>query len=120
MLISKLKWGFLALLFSNFALANASPLIATVPFESVILNPGNGVQASYAFNNHPIIFCFDNNFKTIGYIAWPFNGLLRSSTLPISLKTQDVFEGEFADISGMITIVNTTTTQIVVSCQYGF
>lgn len=119
-----LEYTFLSFLilipFNTTISAAQSPILLTVPFENIILNPNAVIQASYSFAGHPMIFCFDNTLQTLGNIQWPFQGIIQSSSLPIYLKIDPLYEGELADVTGTIKITNTTSTTIIMNCQYGF
>jgi hypothetical protein len=101
-------------------MARSQTIISTVPFANILLNPNDMIQASYTFDGHPIIFCYEDNQETTGSIQWPLEGLVQSSTLPITLITDGQYSGEFADPTGTITITNTASLPVVVSCPYGF
>jgi hypothetical protein len=98
-----------------------------VPFPAVygslILNPGCTVSANYNFGNYQIVFCFSNNVANketgIGRISWPYQGVVQFSTLPIFLKTHASVQGSFADPAGTLTIQNTESVPLLISCLFG-
>lgn len=96
------------------------PMIAvlTIPFQNVTLNPNQTIQANYTFGSEPIIFCYENNLQSVGRVTWPYKGHFYSSTLSITLITNGHYQGEYADASGRITILNNLTTPLIVSCEF--
>lgn len=95
-------------------------IIAPVPFNNILMNPQDRIISSYNFGPFVMIFCYDNTLQTQGSITWPFQGARFSSSLPIFLKTNPNFEGQFADQVGTIVIVNTTPTFLVMNCNFGY
>lgn len=91
-----------------------------VPFENIELAPNNSLVSSYSFGEHAIIFCFDNTLLNVGIITWTLNGSTPTSHLPIFLKTNPIFEGEFADASGLIQITNNQPQPLFISCDFGY
>jgi hypothetical protein len=96
----------------------ARPLL-TVPFRNVRLDPGATLAASYSFGKYPIIFCYENTASYVGVMTWPYQGQLESTFLPVQLKLNKNFQGNFADPSGTISITNNVSRFLIVSCQYG-
>jgi hypothetical protein len=92
----------------------------SIPFESVYLNPSQHFDASYSFGAHPVIFCYANNTLNNGVIIWPYHGKNNNLGIPIFLKVNGQYEGEFADPNGTITITNNTKSTLAFSCQYAF
>jgi hypothetical protein len=111
---------FLFIPFDWLAYANTQIPVITVPFENFSLLPNAIVKANYSFGDHPMIFCFDNTLQTQGRIQWPYHGQIKSSSLPIFLKDNSNFDGQFADLNGVIKITNTTSATLIVNCQFGF
>lgn len=91
-----------------------------VPFLNLVLNPNCIVSANYTFGINGIIFCYTNTLQTVDIITWPFQGRLYSGSLPIFLKTNSRFEGQFADAIGVLTIENTQNVPAIVSCEFAF
>jgi hypothetical protein len=98
-----------------FAMKNVVKMV--VPFENIPMPPGAVIQASYAFGTYPMIFCYENNLQSIGLVQWPYNGQISSSTLSVTLVVSSQFQGQFADPSGVISVTNTTSIPLIVSCQ---
>jgi hypothetical protein len=96
------------------------PIFTSVPFQNIILNPGQTINSSFAFGANPIIFCYENNQQSIGVVTWPYKGRIYSSTLSVSLVTNGQYQGNFADPSGNISVTNNQNYQLVVNCVYGF
>lgn len=97
------------------------PTDLKVPFQKDIsIKPNGRIFVNYSFDHHPIIFCYTNSTTTAGRISWTYNHVLRGGNLPIFLKTNSLYEGEFADPTGCIGIGNNTSTTITVNCIYGF
>ena len=118
-----LKYTLLVLaIVSSLTLAHATPtaLSLSVPFQNIILNPNNIIQASYVFGPNAIIFCYENNLQSIGSVTWPYHGKSFSSTLSVPLTTNANYQGLFADPTGIITIINNQSTTLVVNCVFGF
>jgi len=103
----------------NTAYPHSSTTVA-VPFENIYLNPSQTLQASYSFGAHPVIFCFANNTQNNGTIYWPYQGLIYNQGLPVFLKINGQFEGQFADANGTIQITNTTGKTLQVGCLYAY
>lgn len=95
----------------------ARPLL-TVPFLNLRLDPGATLAASYSFGRYPIIFCYENTASFVGVMTWPYQGRLESTFLPVQLKLNKNFQGNFADPSGTISITNNVSRALIVSCQY--
>lgn len=91
-----------------------------VPFQTIFIAPTQTIFINFFFDQHKIIFCFENNSQTVGLITWPYLGVTQASTLPIFLKQDSNFQGSFADAAGLITITNTTPNTFAVSCLFGF
>lgn len=91
-----------------------------VPFNNIVLNPNNTLSAAYSFGNNKIIFCYTPDLATTGIITWPYKGVTKSGSLPMSLTTESNVTGQLADANGNITIHNTQNTTIVVSCDFAF
>ena len=94
----------------------------SVPFSTLqngyTLLPHSQVSSLYFFGNQPIIFCFTDIAG--GRINWPYTNKLRGANLPIFLKTQANYTGEFADTKGTITIGNNLNVSLLVTCTFGF
>src|SRR5438034_361886 len=96
----------------DFAISASGKFIITaVPFLNIILPPGGNIQASY---------CFENNLQSVGLVQWPYKGTINSAALSLSLVTSGVYQGQFADPSGTISVTNNTTASLVVNCQFAF
>lgn len=132
-IISKLSGLILLFLLPcHFAFAFVIP--AAVPFASIILPPGNSINASYAFNNSAgnfsMIWCFENTFQIdppAALMQWTFQGQLFppsiNEALPLSqtpLVINSNFQGFPADPVGSIIIHNSSGIPLVVSCQFGY
>ena len=95
-------------------------IMASVPFQNVLLTPNQTLQANFAFGATPIIFCYENSLQTLGIIIWPYQGNPNASQLPITLVTSGQYQGSLSDPSGVITITNNQNFTLVVNCVYGF
>jgi hypothetical protein len=91
-----------------------------VPFNNVALNPNNSLTAGYSFGNNKIIFCYTPDLATTGVITWPYKGVIKSGSLPMSLTTDSNVTGQLADANGTITIRNNQNATILVSCDLAF
>lgn len=100
--------------------AFSNTVTLSVPFPSYQMAVNQTIQASYTIGMHKEIFCFALNTQTVGNISWPYKGTTPQSTLPVLLKSNSQYEGQFADDSGTITIHNNTGQQLAVGCQFGF
>jgi len=92
----------------------------SVPFENVIMQSNDVIQANYNFGVFSTIFCFSNNTQTVGIITWPYAGQMMSGSLPIVLKTNPIFSGSFADPMGTITITNNQPDFQIISCLFAY
>jgi hypothetical protein len=111
---------FLAIQPLNLALSAPQTLLLSVPFQYINLSPSASIQANYNIGTHGIIFCFMSDSFTTSVIQWPYNGHVKSGTLPIYLKNNPIFSGEFADPSGSIVITNNTGTTVQVNCLFAY
>ncbi|MEO7049490.1 MAG: hypothetical protein ABI091_29580 [Ferruginibacter sp.] len=91
-----------------------------VPFNNIQINPSAVLSASYSFGNNAIIFCYTPDLATIGIITWPYKGVTQSGSLPMPLVTNSNVTGQLADANGTISIRNTLTVPILVSCDFAF
>lgn len=92
----------------------------TVPFQNVFLTPNAQIQASFSFGVQSLLFCFATNTQIVGVITWPFNGSIQTGSLPIFLKTNARFQGQFTDPIGVLTIKNNTKQLLQVGCLFGY
>lgn len=106
-------------IFVNTAFASETT-IQTVPFQNISLSSRAQIQANFSFGTHAEIFCFDNTLSTVGSVTWPYKGKLFSAPLPLLLTTNAAVQGQFSDPNGLLTIVNTTSSTLIVSCEFGF
>jgi hypothetical protein len=120
--MGKKTWMLLSLLFVNVALSDAQATVAslTVPFSNVTLSAHQTLSVNYSFGPYPIIFCYANNMPSASTLIWPYKGNLYSAQLPVSLITNNRYQGQFADAAGSMTIQNNQATPLVVSCVYAF
>jgi len=92
----------------------------TVPFNNIILNPNAVISAGYAFGGYSIIFCYTPDLATTGIITWPYKGITYSGNLPMSLTNNSNATGQLADSQGTISIRNTLSSAIILSCDFAF
>ena len=110
----------LVLFFSSIASAN---IITTIPFQNIAVNTNDTITASFAFGPNSLLFCYSDQFQDTGItgnIAWPFQGNMQSSTIPITLATNANFQGQPIDSVGTIVIQNTLSTTSVISCIFAY
>lgn len=119
-----MKWHMLACLLLSIIIITHSTYVQasqlTVPFQNISLAPQASMQASFAFGTNAEIFCFDSSQSIVGNVTWPYNGQLYSSSLPLLLTINSLFTGLFSDPTGILTITNTTTSTLQISCLFGF
>lgn len=107
------------LLCTQFSFAAVFPV--HFPFQNINLNPNDTLVSDYSFGPYSLIFCFENTTaQNVGIFTWPFHGVQQSSTLPVYLKTSAIFEGNFADPNGRITLTNNQSFTMIVSCLPAF
>jgi hypothetical protein len=112
--MKKLIYAILAAALMNNAIAY------TVPFDNVQLNPNATLSANYSFGSNAIIFCYTPSLATTGVITWPYQSVIESGSLPMPLTNNPNATGQLANSNGTITIKNTLTSAIVVSCDFAF
>ena len=110
-------------LFSFFQTAHAA-ILTSVPFQNIILNAKETLIANYNFKqplgDFSVLFCYSNDMQNIDTINWPLNGIRFENFMPITLITNGLFEGQFADKIGTIRITNTLTIPSIVNCVFAF
>lgn len=94
--------------------------VYNIPFQNVILNPNATIQGNYTFGNYPIIFCYENNLRSVGIFKWTYQKQTYTSTLSVPIVTNKNFGEWLADSSGKITIQNNQSFALLISCVYGF
>jgi hypothetical protein len=111
----------LSLLFTEaYASKHNCNINTNVPFQNVNLNPNCTITANYSFGPHAIVFCYTTDLPNQDKITWPYNGAFYSYTLPVSLKTNSQFEGQFADPEGFVIIQNTNNVSFQANCLFGY
>lgn len=116
----RLNQCLITVVFCLFSAAIRAQIIATVPFQ-IVLGPNETILASYAFGTNAIIFCNANNSPSnIDTIYWTYNGVSFNAPMPIFLKVNPIYSGEFADPTGTLTILNTQGAAQTVECLFGF
>ncbi|MHB1948085.1 MAG: hypothetical protein ACYCQI_08235 [Gammaproteobacteria bacterium] len=100
--------------------AETNTSIFTVPFQNITLGPHASLIANFSFGTNAEIFCFENNLQPVGNVTWPYRGQLFNAPLNLLLTTSSLFTGSLSDPNGTITVTNTTTTTLQVSCLFGF
>ncbi len=113
-----LAFTFIPLVFT--ATVSAREGLLFVPFQNIYLNPDEIIVANFAFGAHKIIFCYENNLQTDSVVTWPLLGQRLNAPLPLFLKTEQQIQGSFSDPVGFLTVRNTTKTQLIVNCVFGF
>jgi hypothetical protein len=115
------RWKSLIILFIMSCCFISSKIYAyTVPFNNIQLNQNAVLSAGYAFGGYSIIFCYTPNLATTGIITWPYKGITHSGNLPMSLTNNSNATGQLADAQGAISIRNTLSSPIFVSCDFAF
>jgi hypothetical protein len=97
-----------------------SATVVPIPFQNYSLLPNETIQSPYQFGGFSVLFCFSNNTQFVGVITWPYQGQTMSNQLPITLVTNPIYTGSFADPAGTITIFNNQTVTQVISCIYAY
>lgn len=100
--------------------AAASQQQVSAPFDNVILNPASTLVVSYSFGSNQSMICYTPDFAPLGIMTWPLNGAPQSSYLPVVLSINSNVTGSPADPNGTITIANTITDPILLSCDFAF
>jgi hypothetical protein len=113
------KMAFL-LIITLFSMPAFADIVVSFPFENITLHPNETLQSNYAFGNFSLMFCFENTLQDVGVITWPLRGKRLSSHLPVFLKTKEIFDGNFADANGVITIHNNQNINLIVSCLLAY
>lgn len=118
----------LSLVNASYAYNKCGVITKPFPFVNVILNGGCVLQAGYSFrdNNgdtHPVIICYyissDGANQNVSMI-WPYKNAKQSALMPVLIKINPIYEGNFADFSGVLSVHNNSSVQIQASCQYAY
>lgn len=111
----------LTVMLASFNVYAIQTIYATVPFSNIRLQPNQYIEANYSFGAFSVIYCYENNLKSVGVLAWPLNGKVNFATLstfPLVKNTR--YQGDLADLSGIIGITNNTSGALIVNCLYVF
>ncbi len=110
-----------AALFSLSASAFAShSMTLLAPFDFVKLTSKQEVKVQYQFNAaNQVLVCESTPDVNSTRISWQYKGEKYLNSLPITLKDNSQFDGEFADPNGTLKITNNSpVVNVIISCQY--
>lgn len=93
--------------------------VKSLPLSSVRLVEGEKIQADYHFSIHDTIVCGEMTGSKSASVEWTYNGVTYKKMLPITLKNDDRYQGESADVGGKLLFTNEQGhDDIFVTCQY--
>ena len=105
-----------------YAKADTSPTpLYQVPFYEVAIKGGKKIYADYRFDTeNETLVCKKTSGEAIETIVWEYKNTEYKSQLPIVLKDNRAFEGQWADPEGKLAIINLfpQNTSMSVSCEY--
>lgn len=97
----------------------------TVPFHNAQIKPASKIYVKYSFDSHhqTLVCTSPQSNDAITTVGWHYKGVGRKIDLPVTLKDDQRFEGNFANPSGVLTITNEFggsegDGSIVASCEY--
>ncbi len=93
--------------------------IKDLPLNSARLVESEKIQADYHFSIHDTIVCGEMTGSKSASVEWTYNGVTYKKMLPATLKNDDRYQGEWADIGGKLLFTNEQGHEdIFVTCKY--
>lgn len=90
-----------------------------VPFNQVTLAEGDKIQGDYHFAAHETIVCKEENGSQAASLEWKYKGVIYKKMLPVTLKDDKRYAGEWADSGGLLLLTNDYGhDDIHVTCEY--
>lgn len=91
-----------------------------VPFYNVAIEGKKKIYADYNFDTHTqTLVCKKVSGDAIESVGWEYKGARYVGQLPLELKDDESFSGQWADPDGKLTIKNVFENDpIVVTCEY--
>jgi hypothetical protein len=90
-----------------------------VPFNQITLAEGEKIQADYHFGAHQTIVCREASHAQAASLEWKYKGVTYKKMLPVTLKDDKRYSGEWADSGSLLMIANEHGhDDLHVSCEY--